>query len=289
MTIKMKTVSIEGDKLNYLDVNTTCNNTLLFLHGNSHSSKTFINQLSSPFFNEYRLVFVDLPGHGDSDKIEHYSLTQFAMSLNKFISYLDLKNVVIIGHSMGGHIAINLLKFVKPEGLFLFGTPPLTNPFNPAAFLTNPNAEAMGLSSASLDSIERLMKEMSYKNECLSIAIDDYLRTDPKFREEILNDIVAGTHENEVDLIKSFSKIVMILLATDDRLINNNYINDEFLNADLNCQLLEISSGHSPHIEVSFEFNKILADFCKNVFDKNNLFKKVKIDLQQEISNEQRN
>ncbi|RLA00888.1 MAG: alpha/beta hydrolase, partial [Gammaproteobacteria bacterium] len=40
---------------------------LLFIHGNSSSKSVFSKQLSSDLAKKYRLIALDLPGHGDSD------------------------------------------------------------------------------------------------------------------------------------------------------------------------------------------------------------------------------
>lgn len=238
----------------------------MLLHGNSHSNKTFSKQFASDLLKDYRLISVDLPGHGESSKNGNYTLKNFAQLIHQFITLLELTNVIVVGHSMGGHVGINLLKYYNPKGLFIFGTPPLKNPFDPNAFLANENAKALGMTDdATQAQIEDLMKEMNYNKESTADAVEDYLRTDPLFRQEILGDIIAGTHENEVSLINSFSGNFMILLATTDTLINNNYILSEF--KDRIRAVLKIEAGHFPHIEASESFNKMLQNFAKNVFE----------------------
>lgn len=44
---------------------------------------------------------MDLPGFGESDKLEKYSMEILAKKLNSFIEVLNLKDFYIIGHSMG--------------------------------------------------------------------------------------------------------------------------------------------------------------------------------------------
>ncbi len=282
----MKSLSIDGIKLNFIETNVDKSKTILFVHGNSHSHKTFEKQLSSDLLKDYRLVSVDLPGHGDSSKNGNYSLKNFGQLLHKFITNLGLKNVIVVGHSLGGHVSINLLKFYNPMGLLIFGTPPLKNPFDPSAFLANANAKALNLTTeATLPEIEALMNEMNYKNESLDQAVTDYLRTDPAFRQEIFGDIISGTHENEIALINSFRGDIMFLLATADSMINNNYILNEFRGTE---NILEIEAGHSPHIEASDSFNEMLLGFTKKVFEKDLSNTIINNDLQHESTYEQR-
>ncbi|MBC7428936.1 MAG: alpha/beta hydrolase [Bacteriovorax sp.] len=284
----MKNLSIDGNKLNYIEFNSDKSQTLLFLHGNSHSHKSFFKQFHSEALKNYRLLFVDLPGHGDSSKNGNYSLTNAAQLIQQMIEVLDLKDIILVGHSMGGHVAINLLKYHHPRGLVVFGTPPLKNPFDPSAFLANPNIAALGQQQSTLKEIEAFMLEMNYKAEEMKLGVEDYLKTDPAFRTDIFGDIINGVNENEIVLINSFKGQVMFLLATTDSMINNKYIRNEFYCNPKNV-LVEIEAGHSPHIEASETFNKLLSGFSEKVFNEN-LEKNILYNgLQHESSYEQRN
>jgi pyruvate dehydrogenase E2 component (dihydrolipoamide acetyltransferase) len=55
-----------------------------------------------------RAIALDLPGHGLSDKpegSEHYTLVALANAVGEVLDALDLQNVTMVGHSMGGPIA----------------------------------------------------------------------------------------------------------------------------------------------------------------------------------------
>lgn len=265
----MKNLVVDGEKFNFLEFNQDKKDCLLFLHGNSHSLNTFSHQMSSPKLQNFRLIFVDMPGHGDSFKSQDYSLTKMAKSIYDFMSAMECDNIIIVGHSLGGHVAINMLKYLAPAGLFLFGTPPLKNPFAAEAFLPNNNAIALGKTEASFEEIEMLVNEMNYRDEQKQTAMADYLRTDSTFRQVIFTDIIAGSHSNECDLIKSFDGEVKFLLATKDSLINNNYILNEFSSSGQ--EFAEIEAGHSPHVEMPDLFNKNLSEFSIKVFNNRNL------------------
>lgn len=81
--------------------------TLLFVHG-SYIDQTYWKPQVSYFSLHYRVITFDLPGHGKSGKErKHWSLQGFADDVTTLIEKLDLKNVILIGHSVGGEI--NLL------------------------------------------------------------------------------------------------------------------------------------------------------------------------------------
>lgn len=275
----MKNFQIFGNRLHFVERNAgEALGTLLFIHGNSHSLNTFSEQMSSDVLSKYHLLFVDLPGHGESSFLPQYSLKDIAEMLNVFVRELELENVIIVGHSLGGHVAINMLKTSsKPLGLFLFGTPPLQLPFDPNVFTPNPRIQALVQEHSTDDEINQLMEEMNYHDQQKLNAISDYKKTDLKFRTSILGDIITNTNEDEINLLKTFPGEVMFLLASNDGLINNSYIAKEcFHLKEEGIHHKEITSGHSPHIEKADEFNSRLSEFCEYVFVKNNPYEKSK-------------
>lgn len=263
----MKQFSSKKIRIDFIDINPQYKDAIVFIHGNSHSSKAYAAQMSTDLLDQYRLIFLDLPGHGESSTAPIYSLKVLAQLISDLITELDLKSFIIAGHSLGGHIAINTLSTdITPKALFLFGTPPLKNPFDPNAFIFNPNARALGQAVSTEEEVHLFMDEMNYSNKQKLHAISDYHNTDSRFRADILADVAIGKNENEVHLLKSFSGDVMFLLASRERLINNDYIRHEFFPE---THFSEIDSGHSPHVERPEEFNMILSNFCRFVFYKN--------------------
>ncbi|UFT98589.1 alpha/beta hydrolase [Radiobacillus kanasensis] len=77
---------------------------VLFIHGVMMSSKFFQKQV--PYFQKnYRVLTVDLRGHGQSSKVEHgHTVAQYARDMKAFIEQLDLKDVILVGWSMGAFV-----------------------------------------------------------------------------------------------------------------------------------------------------------------------------------------
>jgi pimeloyl-ACP methyl ester carboxylesterase len=84
--------------------------TLVLLHG--FLSSTFSYRRLIPFLNkEFQVVSIDLPPFGKSGKSNKfvYSYRNLAQTVIELISVLDLKEITLIGHSMGGQIVLNIL------------------------------------------------------------------------------------------------------------------------------------------------------------------------------------
>lgn len=81
---------------------------LVFVHGWCCDSTHWKAQVSA-FRRSHRIVTVDLRGHGRSDKpAQDYTIDCFAEDLEWLMAELDLRKPVVIGHSMGGVIALRL-------------------------------------------------------------------------------------------------------------------------------------------------------------------------------------
>ncbi len=80
--------------------------TLLFLHGVGGGHAAWEAQL--PFFASrgYRAVAWDAPGYGDSPPVEPYDLERVATAVDALVRHLGSLPVVLVGHSMGGFIAL---------------------------------------------------------------------------------------------------------------------------------------------------------------------------------------
>jgi pimeloyl-ACP methyl ester carboxylesterase len=81
--------------------------TLLFLHGFGANSYTW-SKVSQTLAQDYKTIFLDLKGHGASPKPEDraYSLYDQAELVSSFIMDHGLEDVTLIGHSVGGGIAL---------------------------------------------------------------------------------------------------------------------------------------------------------------------------------------
>lgn len=99
-------IDIDGLNINYIDEG--AGNHVLLLHGWGGSIQTMM-----PIFNilkgKFRVVSVDLPGFGSSSIPEEpWNSYDYAECIHKVIEKLDLKDLILFGHSHGGRISIIL-------------------------------------------------------------------------------------------------------------------------------------------------------------------------------------
>lgn len=88
---------------------------LIFIHGWGCELNTWKYQFDY-FKDKYHLVLIDLPGYGQSDKVEQdYTIDLFAQSVLAVIRDLEIKKPVLVAHSMGLPVAIEVLKQLNTE------------------------------------------------------------------------------------------------------------------------------------------------------------------------------
>jgi pimeloyl-ACP methyl ester carboxylesterase len=80
--------------------------TLVLVHGWSCDRSYWRSQIE-PFSVDYRVVTLDLAGHGSSGTgRSNWSIASFAADVAAVVKELDARNVVVIGHSLGGPVAL---------------------------------------------------------------------------------------------------------------------------------------------------------------------------------------
>ena len=80
---------------------------MLCIHGGAAHAHWF-DYVAPGFIADHHVLSLDLRGHGDSAWAEPrtYSWKTYAEDLNAFVEKLDLRDFVLIGHSMGGMISL---------------------------------------------------------------------------------------------------------------------------------------------------------------------------------------
>jgi 3-oxoadipate enol-lactonase len=79
--------------------------TVLMLHGIGGGHQAFAPQVETLASAGYRAVAWDMPGYGHSAPIEPYTFKGLAKSCIQLIDALQCEHVVLVGHSMGGMVA----------------------------------------------------------------------------------------------------------------------------------------------------------------------------------------
>lgn len=102
---------------------------IVLLHGYLESLEVW-NGFAEKLSAKYRVIAVDLPGHGLSDIYSTVHTMEFmACTIKDLIDSLNLKKVFLTGHSLGGYVALAFLELfpVNLLGYCLFHSQPFSD------------------------------------------------------------------------------------------------------------------------------------------------------------------
>lgn len=110
--MSVNAVNISIGKIVYLDNATQKNpradqDVIVMVHGFGGNKDNWV-LLADKMTDDYHLIALDLPGHGDSvsDESLVYTMDNQAAWLNEFMDALHIKKAHVVGNSMGGAICI---------------------------------------------------------------------------------------------------------------------------------------------------------------------------------------
>ena len=96
--------------------------TIVLLHGFLESLEVF-EELSDQFSKTFRVISIDLPGHGQNSSIGYvHSMELMAECAKSVLDSLGIRKYVVVGHSMGGYVALAFAELFPQNvsGLCLF-------------------------------------------------------------------------------------------------------------------------------------------------------------------------
>jgi pimeloyl-ACP methyl ester carboxylesterase len=107
-----RVASIDGERIAY-EVRGAGEPAIVLVHGWSCDRSYFRHQLES-FSKRHQVVTLDLAGHGESTSgRENSTIASFGADVAAVVRKLDLKRVVLVGHSMGGDVVVAAARLLK--------------------------------------------------------------------------------------------------------------------------------------------------------------------------------
>jgi pimeloyl-ACP methyl ester carboxylesterase len=271
-----------GDSLAiaYIDVGKG-SNTLIFIHGLGSYLPAWQLNIDTLKANN-RCIALDLPGYGKSSKGDFaYNMTFFANTIKGFMEKMSIEKATIIGHSMGGQIAmtfainhpekVNRLILIAPAGFETFkpDQAKLLESFTtPEQIKNTPDQKIRS-------NLEMNFSKMPPKAEFMvSDRIKMKQQTDFSNYSKATSKSVKGMLDEPVfDKLSEIKASTLIIFGKDDKLIPNKFFNSKLSTAFVgeagkekiaNSQLYIIEdAGHMVNFEKAKEVNKLIIDFLK--------------------------
>lgn len=247
---------------------------IMLIHGNSSSGKSFQKQLEGDFGETYRVVAVDLPGHGASgnsaDPANTYHMPGYAAVMVDVAKQLGIEEAVIVGWSLGGHIALEMAQYMpNAAGIVIFGTPPLAYPPDmEAGFLPNPAMAAAFNPELSDEERAGFVNAFFAPNtsDIPAFFDADAKRTDGIARATMAGSIAPGNYTDEVQVVGTMAQPLAILHGEHEQLVNGDYFASvEMPTLWRGAAQIVPSAGHAPQWENAEAFNRLLVEFVESL------------------------
>lgn len=237
--------------------------TPVFIHGNSSSKVVFDNQVT--FFKN--AIAEDLPGHGDqlpsSDPYNEYSVRGMCNALIQ--KYKSVENLVLLGNSLGGHLAMEIApQLPNLKGLVIFGAPPVKKPLNVEEAFIPTEALAYYFKGAYDESeLREKLQIIAHREEHFEMLLQDFMRTDEPFRDVWAKSVTVDLElQDEVEIVKNLNKPVYVIHGLQDPSVNLEYLKT----LEGITKIYEIDDcGHYPSLEQPEAFNAIVDEILSEL------------------------
>jgi len=254
----VKTATRDGVKLAYLDAGSG-EPALVFIHGWC-CDHTYWRDQTPEFSQRHRVVGVDLRGTGESDKPDQdYDIAGFTDDVRWLTGEIGLERPVLIGHSMGGVIILNLLRRhpeIARAAVFVdAGIMPIPDEMRP---LLGQTIEAMK-TPAYREVATNVVKGFLFRAESPPKLRDEVAASMAATPQRVMQTAFASTILEESPPgpvpVPSLFVRAATLRATEEQ-IKERYPGMEVVSMD---------TAHFVHMEKPQEFNEILSRFLEKV------------------------
>lgn len=245
---------------------------LFFIHGNSSNAHAFEAMWNHTDLQNYHLVAIDLPGHGNSESstdVVSYAFSSLRMLLAHVLHELRLEDIILVGHSMGGHIALSVLNFTnKVIGVSLAGSVPIHGAHEvPNAYIISDVAQTVFKAEATESEMLQFSKNAVHKKEKHTVLLQSFKETDKNFRKEIGLEISRhfGSEKfiSEIEVLKKGNMPVCLVHGAEETMVNLSHLRSiEGLNLFRKRVHVVAGAGHCVPFESPDEYARILADFA---------------------------
>ncbi len=230
---------------------------LVFIHGAGGSRSSW--RLQEDYFRRaFNVIITELPGHGTAQGAGAQEIKGYALWIKGALDELKLSSPFVIGHSMGGAIAMELaMRFpALPKGLVLAST---------GARLRTLPAILDGIKQAFPETVE-LICERSFAQdapaEMKQAKAAELMKNSP---DVLHGDFSACDRFDIMEQVQTINKPTLVICGDQDALAPIKY--SRFLADKIAGARLEIikGAGHMVMVERAEEFNKKLEAFFYSV------------------------
>jgi non-heme chloroperoxidase len=262
-----------GVRLHVVETGNPMGRAILFVHGFSQSWLSWRRQMSSDLASDYRLVALDLRGHGQSDKPrERYAdRLLWADDILAVTRELHMEQPVLCGWSYGPIVILDYVRAYGEDdiggvsfvdGLTKLGSDEALSVLSPKMLSLVPGLFATETEESvrSLTSLVRMCFVEEPSSEDLYLMLGYNLAVPPYVRQALF----SRSLDND-DLLPTIRKPVLVVHGAQDAVVKPAVV-DQHKGSIAHAQIqLMPGAGHAPFWDDAETFNEHLRTFCESL------------------------
>jgi pimeloyl-ACP methyl ester carboxylesterase len=237
---------------------------LIFIHG-WMCDQTFWEAQVAPMSEDHTVVTVDLAGHGLSGvERDEWTLEAFGADVQSVVEHLGLEKVILIGHSMGGPVALEAARLMPGRVIGVVAVDALQN----ADFKVDPERAAQLVA----------MWDDDFPGTCTGFVTSLFAESaDPELVSRVESEMCAAPSDSSIAQLRRFLAYDMkaafesVPVAVPVRCINSpayptNVEGNRAYHQDFDAVVID-GVGHFPMMEAPEEFNAHLGLIVAEISD----------------------
>jgi pimeloyl-ACP methyl ester carboxylesterase len=260
----MQQILYKNTKISYSDIGK--GTAIVLLHGfleNKNMWAEFVSDLSK----KYRIIAIDLLGHGETECLGYiHTMEDNANVVHEVLSHLRIRKAVIVGHSMGGYVALAFAE-LYPDTIKAFVLLNSTSRADSEERKMNRD-RAVKAVKQNYSNFIRLSIGNLFSEENRERLADKIEKVKMEALKTPLQGIVASlegmkTRKDREVLLHLTSYPKILILGEKDPVLNFNETKEQINHTKV--QLVTLPDGHMSHIENKNELKMVLLNFFKTI------------------------
>ena len=280
-SLPVENLKLESETIAYAEEGSG-ETTLLFIHGLSSTLDSWKKNIKG-LKNDYRTIAIDLPGYGKSSRNRNnYQLRDYAEMIEDFVEKKGLKNVILVGHSMGGQIAMHtVLKYPETFEKLILIAPAGIETFTQqeAALMKASYTPTMVVNTTDEQILANYKLNFYEFPEAAKAMVNDRIKMKlgsdfPEYAQVVVNNIHAMLDEPVIARLTDINIPVLMIFGKNDMLIPNKFLHpsesienlvkiSEEKFSDLDVELID-KAGHFVNFEKFEEVNSVIREFIED-------------------------
>ena len=236
---------------------------IVFLHG-VFGSLDNLNMLAKDLVSDYQTIQVDLRNHGQSPWSDQINYPAMAQDVADLCHELQLKDIILIGHSMGGKVAMQLSQVIPQliQKIVVIDIAPVKYSSSPNAIILRTLMYCLNNQITDRKQIMAVMQEAGLSEATCLFLLKSYKKQHWLFNLQVINDQYANICDWQT--IPSNSPCLKPILFI--RGGNSVYLADKYQDTIYaqfpNAKIVTIEgAGHNVHAEKTQQVLQLLHDW----------------------------